>query len=119
MSEFVLALYLGTLTVKEKCHNFNCQVIKSFNQRCELKFDGKTATLLGISMPVKQFQYGPVEGFDGNDKQSTSVTVFLKNKKPYKAYVSQYFGENRYYRWTCEFKNKKACFEYLDNNALE
>ena len=104
MNALVLSLFVGVLTVKERCHNFDCRVVKTFKEKCVLSFDGSTASLLGITMPVKQYMWGPLQGFDGNDGVDTEVTVFLKNRRMYKAYVSQYVSKNVYDRWMCKFR---------------
>lgn len=112
MTSWLFTLFIGVLTVKEKCHNYNCKILKTYNQPCQVSFDGVNAKMLGIAMPLKQYMWGPVEGFDGNDGLH-EMTLFFKSRHPYKAYVSQYFTRSDYYRWSCEFPNKKACYQHL------
>ena len=109
---YLFTLFIGVLTMKEKCHHFDCKTLKSYKQPCQVSFDGHTAEVLGIRVPVHQYMWGPVEGFDGNDG-THEVSLFFKSGKIYKAYVSQYVSQSDYYRWTCDFPNKKACYQHL------
>lgn len=110
--DFLFTLFIGILTTKEKCHNYDCKVTKVYNQPCQVSFDGHMAQLLGVSVPVKQYMWGPIEGFDGNDGVH-EVTLFFKNHRIYKAYVSEYFARSEYWRWSCEFPNRRACYQSL------
>ena len=112
MTPWLFSLFIGVLTTKEKCHNYDCRIIKTYSQPCQVSFDGHIANLLGIQMPLKQYMWGPLEGYDGNNG-THEVTLFFKMRHPFRAYVSQYVTKSDYFRWTCEFPNKRACYQHL------
>ena len=112
MIDLFFATYLATLTVKERCIGFDCKVTKVFNQRCEVSFDGRIGSMLGLKIPLRQYLYGPVHGFDGNNGVQ-SMTLFFQGGRLYKAYVSEYKSKDVYDRWTCVVKNKRACVKEL------
>lgn len=112
MNALFFATYLAVLTVKEHCVNWDCKITKVFNQRCDVYFDGKVGSMLGLTIPLKQYMWGPLEGFDGNDGVH-SMTLFFKHGRLYKAYVTEYSAKDTYNRWTCEVRNKRACIDHL------
>ena len=99
------ALYTGHVTVKERCHDFNCRVVKRFkNQPCRISFDGTRAESFGNSWWMRQFMWGAQDGFHGVNNRIT-LTMFYKEKRLRVAYISDYDDKSDidYDRWTCEF----------------
>ena len=107
MLAFIFSTYMGTLTVKELCHDFACRVVKRFKTPCELTIQGNEAELLGIKLPIKQYMWGNLDGYEGSDN-SHELVIFFKSRGPiYKAYVSEYMDRRTYHRWTCEFYRRQ------------
>lgn len=104
MTALFFATYLGYVTTKKHCVDWDCHVIKAFkNQPCQVQFGGQWASVLGIGLPVKQYMFGYTNGYDGM-ANGTEVTVFFRpGRKILRAYVAQYQTEREYDRWTCEF----------------
>jgi hypothetical protein len=111
--DILSVLFLGVLTVKERCHGFECRIEKELNRPCQVYFDGSKARLLGVSMPVKKFMSGNYTGYDGNNGYQ-EVTLFFKGSTMFRAYVLEYYDKDKYHRWTCIFKNKRACLTALE-----
>lgn len=97
-----LALFIGVVTVKERCHDFDCKVVKRLNARCPVEFDGARAKAFGTEYKMRQFQWGSKDGYHGQTGGNT-LTLFGKNGRPQTVYIAAYETKSDYYRWTCRF----------------
>lgn len=102
------SIYSGVLTVKERCHNFDCRVVKRFkNQPCKIDFDGQRAEAFGNAWWMKQFMWGEKAGFHGVNERTT-LTMFFVNQGLRSAYIAEYdqASNENYDRWACQFTIK-------------
>lgn len=96
-----LALFVGLLVSKERCHDFDCKLIKRLKHKCEISFDGSSANAFGVNYPMRQFMYGAKQGYHGQVDGNT-LTLFFEGKRM-TAYVAAYETKRDYDRWTCKF----------------
>lgn len=103
---FLSLLLSGSLTTKHFCHEFDCKLLKRFqNQKCEIQWVNGKATTFGMTFEMHQFMYGAKDGFHGTSG-GNALTVFFVNNQPATAYISSYYNRSDYDRWMCEFKKK-------------
>lgn len=97
-----MKIYQGTITLKERCEDYNCHHIKNMNVACLIEFDGTLAKAFDVTYPMKQFQWGETKGFHGKTEGNT-LTLFFKGSKLKQAFILNYETAQKYTRWTCEF----------------
>jgi hypothetical protein len=103
-------LFTGMLLLLERCHGFDCKVIKRYHQGCTVstEFTGRfgeqvgQASMLGRTFPsMHWFQEGRGgNGFHGQVGMQT-LTVFLRSHD-WSAYLSEYSNRQDYDKWTCK-----------------
>lgn len=98
-----LALFVGILVSKERCHDFDCKLVKRMKARCEISVQGSNAYAFGVTYPMRQFQWGASDGFHGQVGGNT-LTLFYRGGKLSRAYIAAYDTKSDYDRWTCEFR---------------
>jgi uncharacterized protein with FMN-binding domain len=102
ITTLIATTLIGTVTLKESCHEFNCKVVKRLNLPCKIQLTKNQAEIFGTAFTLKQFQWGAKDGYHAQSGNRT-LSVFIKGNKLDAAYFLEYSSKSDYIKWTCKF----------------
>lgn len=105
MISLLLTAYLGMVSVKEKCVDYDCTPIKRYkNTPCKITVDANNnATAFGLTYYMRRVAYGRTTIWEGRVGNNFLHMFFRPADKILRAYISEYSDAHTYDRWTCEF----------------